>query len=217
MSDPVLSSQTPAQVLTHSAACYPDHDALYIPASACGTLRRRSHCIDLPGPENSRGCANRHLGSHGYHRSSRTGVENRPAFLSIGWRSMHWVLALFHSTMKCPTKSSPTISSTVKHRPLSYLGEHYDRLVGICQSMRTKVTVVADDGVAEYSFGTPRNPIAADPARECALLYTSGSTGKPKACVLSNDYFIQQGLWYRALDGHISLREGQSGYSHRCP
>ncbi|MEQ9462539.1 MAG: AMP-binding protein [Haliea sp.] len=47
----------------------------------------------------------------------------------------------------------------------------------------------------------------ADP--ECALLYTSGSTGKPKACILNNSYFIYAGEWYNALDGLVSLRQGE--------
>ncbi|MGB0381105.1 MAG: AMP-binding protein, partial [Luminiphilus sp.] len=42
-----------------------------------------------------------------------------------------------------------------------------------------------------------------------ALLYTSGSTGKPKGCILSNDYFLEQGHWYRAQGGHIELRDGR--------
>lgn len=45
--------------------------------------------------------------------------------------------------------------------------------------------------------------------RECALIYTSGTTGKPKGCMLSNRYFLNWAVWYRAQGGMISLRDGQ--------
>ena len=48
-----------------------------------------------------------------------------------------------------------------------------------------------------------------DRVTECALLYTSGSTGKPKGCMLSNEYFIIMGDWYRNLGGLCAIRDGQ--------
>ncbi len=44
---------------------------------------------------------------------------------------------------------------------------------------------------------------------ECALLYTSGSTGKPKGCMLSNEYFLAFGEWYRKLDGLGQINYGE--------
>jgi len=48
----------------------------------------------------------------------------------------------------------------------------------------------------------------ADGATECALLYTSGTTGKPKGCMLSNDYFLSTGAWYRDVGGFCSMSAG---------
>ncbi len=38
-----------------------------------------------------------------------------------------------------------------------------------------------------------------------AIVFTSGSTGRPKGCVLSNQYFLTFGNWYRDLGGRCSL------------
>lgn len=43
---------------------------------------------------------------------------------------------------------------------------------------------------------------------ECAILYTSGSTGKPKGCVLSNEYFLSTGEFYRDVGGLCQLETG---------
>jgi acyl-CoA synthetase (AMP-forming)/AMP-acid ligase II len=39
-----------------------------------------------------------------------------------------------------------------------------------------------------------------------AIIFTSGSTGRPKGCVLSNEYFLTFGCWYRDLGGRCALR-----------
>ena len=52
-------------------------------------------------------------------------------------------------------------------------------------------------------FGGARPSTAGDGASECALLYTSGTTGQPKGCVLTNDYFLHSGNWYRDVGGAV--------------
>ncbi|MDA0824010.1 MAG: AMP-binding protein [Proteobacteria bacterium] len=43
---------------------------------------------------------------------------------------------------------------------------------------------------------------------ECAILFTSGSTGQPKGCLLSNEYFLEMGRWYRDIGGLCGLQPG---------
>lgn len=43
---------------------------------------------------------------------------------------------------------------------------------------------------------------------QAAIVFTSGSTGQPKGCVLSNEYFLTFGNWYRALGGRCALNAG---------
>jgi len=45
----------------------------------------------------------------------------------------------------------------------------------------------------------------AGPPAGAAIVFTSGSTGRPKGCVLSNQYFLAFGNWYRNLGGRCSL------------
>lgn len=40
---------------------------------------------------------------------------------------------------------------------------------------------------------------------QAAIVFTSGSTGQPKGCVLSNEYFLAFGNWYRTLGGRCEL------------
>ena len=72
------------------------------------------------------------------------------------------------------------------------------------------VPVVASDEMA--TLQPPIKPKKAgnpDTGTECAMLYTSGSTGKPKGCILTNEYFIVFGEWYRDVGGLCALKPGE--------
>jgi len=66
-----------------------------------------------------------------------------------------------------------------------------------------------DDFAANFlpRASTPRSAGARVDA--AAIVFTSGSMGQPKGCVLSNDYFLSFGRWYRDLGGRCELRPGR--------
>jgi acyl-CoA synthetase (AMP-forming)/AMP-acid ligase II len=53
--------------------------------------------------------------------------------------------------------------------------------------------------------------------REIAILFTSGTSGPPKGCVLTNDYVLTAGAWYRDLGGELTLRHGQERLLNPLP
>jgi len=57
-----------------------------------------------------------------------------------------------------------------------------------------------------------------DPWRqEAAILFTSGTSGPPKGCVLTNEYVLTAGAWYRDLGGALSLRPAQERLLNPLP
>jgi acyl-CoA synthetase (AMP-forming)/AMP-acid ligase II len=53
--------------------------------------------------------------------------------------------------------------------------------------------------------------------REVAVLFTSGTSGPPKGCVLTNEYMMTAGAWYRDLGGALTLRHAQERLLNPLP
>jgi acyl-CoA synthetase (AMP-forming)/AMP-acid ligase II len=53
--------------------------------------------------------------------------------------------------------------------------------------------------------------------REVAILFTSGTSGPPKGCVLTNEYVMTAGAWYRDLGGALTLRPAQERLLNPLP
>jgi crotonobetaine/carnitine-CoA ligase len=51
----------------------------------------------------------------------------------------------------------------------------------------------------------PRTGLSDPWRREVAILFTSGTSGPPKGCVLTNEYVLTAGAWYRDLGGALTL------------
>ena len=54
-------------------------------------------------------------------------------------------------------------------------------------------------------------------SREAAILFTSGTSGQPKGCILTNEYVLAAGAWYRDLGGLLTLRHASERIYNPLP
>lgn len=153
----------------------------------------------------------RQLAEAGYGEGTRVGLllQNRPVFIEI-WFAVN---ALGGSVVP--------INPDLRRSELEYLIAHSEMAAAFVLPERLQEVAAAAHSVGSPMIPvTPDDPVkpllcagappSGDPAnREAGLLYTSGTTGLPKGCVLSNQYFLHSGDWYRDVGGLISLREGE--------
>ena len=148
----------------------------------------------------------------GYGHGHRIGLllENRPTFL------FHWLAANAVGASVVP------INADMRAAELLYLIGHSGLCLVVTLASRAEdlqqaahragvACATVDPDAATMPPAPAAAPLAGtdpDPDTECALLYTSGTTGQPKGCRLSNDYFLQAGRWYAALDGVCAVRPG---------
>lgn len=211
LTDPKTMSSV-FQAFQHSSQIYGDHPFLHIPEVACKhysdkpidlTYRQALNAIEE--------CAVIYRDSH-YGAGHRVALllENRAAFF------IHW-LAL--NSLGC---SVVPLNGDMQPEEIAYLLSHSESLLTV--SIGEKIPLIEESyrlldapppviDIAEF-FQLPEAPHPSgtelpDSDTECALLYTSGSTGKPKGCVLSNDYFIAFGEWYRDVGGICTLTPGK--------
>jgi acyl-CoA synthetase (AMP-forming)/AMP-acid ligase II len=147
----------------------------------------------------------------GYGQGTRVGLllQNRPVFIEI-WFALN---ALGGSVVP--------INPDLRRSELEYLVEHSEMAGAFVLPER-----LDEVAAAALAVGSPMTPITPDDpvrpllrggealsgdeaSREAGLLYTSGTTGQPKGCILSNQYFLHSGDWYRDAGGLIALRPGE--------
>jgi acyl-CoA synthetase (AMP-forming)/AMP-acid ligase II len=90
-----------------------------------------------------------------------------------------------------------------------------DRHAAVAQAIEADDTLrhIPNVLLDQLNVGLPQAPRPAlqsgDPwQREAAILFTSGTSGSPKGCVLTNEYLLTAGAWYRDLGGALTLRHG---------
>jgi len=133
-------------------------------------------------------------------------LDNRPEFF------YHWL------ALNAIGISVVPLNPQWRSAELEYVFEHSEAQLVVCLPDRVELLnevkralgdtfaiVSLSDWEYTTSTGTADEFVSAQ--TECALLYTSGTTGKPKGCVLSNEYFLVSGAWYRELGGYCSLSE----------
>lgn len=99
---------------------------------------------------------------------------------------------------------------------LEYLFEHSEAAMTVAAPWQVEKlkeagapTIVPLDGFAPPPAPSAPQAETPGPMTEIAIIYTSGTTGRPKGCVLTNDYALAVGRWYRDLGGALTLRPGK--------
>ncbi|MBR0823904.1 ATP-dependent acyl-CoA ligase [Bradyrhizobium manausense] len=148
------------------------------------------------------------LASRGYGEGHRVGLllQNRPVFIEL-WFALN---ALGVSVVPInPDLRMSELEYIVAHSEMSaafVLTERRGEVETAARQAGRRIPVVTDSDDIPAPFGGARPATTGDSATECALLYTSGTTGQPKGCVLTNEYFLHSGNWYRDAGGLIDLK-----------
>ena len=145
-------------------------------------------------------------------------LENRPAYI------LH-LLAL-----SAIGASAVPVNPDYAQGELLYLLDHsgsdllitLDHRLDFCENVaaraakRPPVLVFrAGDDLPEAATEARTHVPSAD--TEICLLYTSGTTGRPKGCILTNEYFLTAGEWYRTLGGVLDIEQGQERLFNPLP
>ncbi len=204
-----LAAKSPRETVAFSAQRFPDNEAIHIPLQACSHYSSEPISLTYLELDKNIHEATAHWVGTGVTGRVALVCENRVEFL-IHWLALNALgISVIPINHEMPDQEIPYYLEHGEAVAVCALTEHRKRLTQICADSGLDIPVVDCQAISALQLGKPTEQPAPDPDVECALLYTSGSTGKPKGCILSNDYFLEQGHWYRAQGGHIELREGK--------
>tara|TARA_R110002110_G_scaffold406421_1_gene626547 strand:+ start:396941 stop:398563 length:1623 start_codon:yes stop_codon:yes gene_type:complete len=195
-----------------SAAQYPDHDFLHIPAEAARHYAQ--HSIELTYRQAAEQVENLRTiyAAAGFGCGHRVALmlQNRPDFLA------HWFALNALGCSVVPINDEMAADEQayiIDHSEaclLVYLPDLANKLTPLQPLLENQIVCIASNQLDQLS--TPQIAATGEtPAldTECALLYTSGSTGKPKGCMLSNEYYLLSGQRYIELGDLCTIKPGE--------
>ena len=203
--------ESPRDVLALTATRFPNHDALHIPISACQHYSSQEITLSYSELDAAVSQATEVWRQAGVAGRVALMLENRPEFF-VQWLALNALgISVIPINHEMPDAEIPYYLEHGEATAVLTLGAHRTRLMNVIASLTKSIPVITQDEVSTLKLADVPGitETTTDSNSECALLYTSGSTGKPKGCLLNNDYFLQQGVWYQNLGGHIDLREGR--------
>ena len=201
--------RSPFEAVERTALTWGERDALHIPVTACADYAAQPITYSYAKLYEAVLSASAQWSGAAVCGRIALVLENRPEFF-IHWLALNALgISVIPLNHELRDEEIPYYLEHGGAVALVCLEKHFARMSRICGGLSDSIPCVTPDGISSLALGGQSLDKRYDHDLECALLYTSGSTGKPKGCILSNDYFVQQGIWYRRLGGHISLQPGR--------
>lgn len=198
-----MTAQTVAQAFENAAASWPQRDFLHVMPGAGEAYGIEAGAISYEAARARVDQIAARLADAGAARGMRLMLllENRPDFF------LWWLAANRLGLSVVP------INPDLRQAEIRHMAQVTSPALAVAIAARVDDLRSAMPDIAVITPDSDIPALRAAPAfddppglsHEAAVLFTSGSTGRPKGCVLTNEYFLRAGAWYRDEGGLCAL------------